>query len=117
MPMFNVNIYIYIYIYISKIRHLLLTSYISVSSKPSVRKKPKYNSRVINVLFLIYIYIYIYIIYIYIYTERDTERVFNKKEINIICKSFRLCFYQLHIYNKIKYCYGYQIYKLLFYKF
>ena len=46
MSMFNVKIYI------SKIRHLLFTSYISVSSKPSkthrfesskVWKKPKYN--------------------------------------------------------------------------
>ena len=35
MSMFNVNIYIYIYIYISKIRHLLFRSYISVSFEPS----------------------------------------------------------------------------------
>ena len=39
MSMFNVKIYI------SKIRHLLFTTYISVSSKPSKAwKKPKYNS-------------------------------------------------------------------------
>ena len=50
--MFNVNIYIYI----SKIRYLLLTSYISVTSKPS---KTLY-------IYIIYIYIYIYI-YTYVH--------------------------------------------------
>ena len=33
--LYIIYIYIYIYIYISKIRLLLFTSYISVSSKPS----------------------------------------------------------------------------------
>ena len=45
----------------------------------------------------IYVYIYIYIyIYIYMYYMYSIPQ-----DINFLCKSFQLCFYQLHIYNKI----------------
>ena len=41
----------------------------------------------------IYVYIYIYIYMYYMYSI--------PQDINFLCKSFQLCFYQLHIYNKI----------------
>ena len=39
--------------------------------------------------------------YIYIQRERERKRESIQEKINFLCKSFRLCLYQLHIYNKM----------------